>query len=355
MIYQSGCWSVELPGTWRGESPGDFSLFEAKPSLGVLMIMVREQGVILADQDLIDMAYQTVAPDVRLAPISLGLLSGFAATYEKDQLSWQVWWLRQGSVLVNISYNAYCETASSGQDAVMAIINSLRIDGIDDEMEFIDKNDDLKFVLEEHGLQSMVIENWVFPYGKLPGLRSLWYPEMTPRVGQLDIQVLCEKDVIIAESFAGGGEGDARYNDAFGKFLINSLHVFLAAFWDKDLEQITKKIWNINGREYTAFIGQFGMMHSGDMSGLIPETAFNEIEKAIKREKLTKPLHWIRTYVSNYDGKYVFESLLDNEIWPSGESVIKKIPWKKSDDFYSVRNFLILKQTGPYKWWRKFK
>jgi hypothetical protein len=85
------------------------------------------------------------------------------------------------------------------------------------------------------------------------------------------------------------------------------------------------------------------------VDGLIPETLFKKIENAIKREKLIKPLHWVRTFVGGIDGEYTFEALLDNEIWASGEIALKKVAWKKNDGFYSIRNFFILKQIGPNK------
>jgi hypothetical protein len=201
----------------------------------------------------------------------------------------------------------------------MAILASLRIEGVETIIEQIDKNEDLKCVLDAHRMESIIHDDWIFPYDKLPAVRCLWLPVVSPQVGLLEVHVLCEKGDIIAECFAGFGADDERYKYAFRSFMINSLPVFLAAFWDKHPERITKEMWKINGWDYMAYIGQFVTRNPEGVEGLIPETAFNKIENAIRREKLTKPLHWVRTYMRSVNGKYTFESLLDNEIWPSGE------------------------------------
>ena len=354
MIYKSECWSVELPPTWHGKACGSYSIFAADPPIGALMIMRREYIMTLTDHDLKKSA-QLMTPDLRLEQIRLGVLSGFTAKYQEDEMSWQVWHLRHGTWMLHIAYNVPCGTEPTEQEPVMAILTSLQIEGVETITEQIDKNEDLKCVLDAHGMESIVHDDWIFPYDKFPAVRCLWLPVVSPQTGVLEVHVLCENDDVIAEAFAGFGADDERYKDAFGSFMANSLHVLLAAFWDKHPERITKEMWKINGWDYTAYIGPFGTRNPEGVEGLIPETAFNEIKNVIKREKLTKPLHWIRTFVGCVDGKFTFEALFNNENWPSGEIVLNKIHWKKLDSFYSVRNFLILKQIGTNKWWQKIK
>jgi hypothetical protein len=254
--------------------------------------------------------------------------------------------------MVSIHGPATYEVASPEQDAIMSILNSLQIEGID---AIIDKNEDLKCVLEASGMESILHDDWIFPYDKLPALRCVWIPKENDSFGTLEVQVLCEKDAIIVERFSAIGSPEHGYKEAFSYFMRNFLDVLLAAFWNKYPERIQKKIWKINGWNYEAFIGHITFRSSNREDGFVPDGLFSKIEKAIQREKLTKPLHWIKVSACQHAGKHAFEASLDNRVWKPVKSALKSLIWKKMDDYYDLKNLIILKQIDPNKWWQRIQ
>jgi hypothetical protein len=90
----------------------------------------------------------------------------------------------------------------------------------------------LKRLFEAHDISCTVEDQWVVPNNALPAIRALWYPQETN--GRLDIQVLLKGGVFIEECFAGVGDNNKAFSDAFQNFMINSFHVLLAALWDKN-------------------------------------------------------------------------------------------------------------------------
>lgn len=202
----------------------------------------------------------------------------------------------------------------------------------------------LSKLFEDHGLTCVVQEDWILPNAEPPALRGLWYPAQSS--GQLDIQVLVHDNVIIGESFAGFGEGESGLQDALVNFTANSLHVLLAALWGKnDPEQVTTEPWLINGRHYTAYVGNFGTRASAGVMPDVPTNLFALIEEAIKSETLTDDIHWFRLFFCNVANEFTFEALKDNNIWEKGITCLESVPLRRDDGYYSVRLFLVLRSA----------
>jgi len=202
-------------------------------------------------------------------------------------------------------------------------------------------------LLESHGLAFTTHEDWVVPYDKLPAIRALWHPgEPT---GRLDVQVINEDQSIIEECFAGFDTGNGALHDAFENFTRNSFHVLLAAVWDvNDPDQVTVEHWEIGGKPFTAYIGNYGTRSADGITPRIPDTLFADIERAIRDETLAGDLHWFRLFFANFSGSPTFEALMDNEVWAAGRRCLEAAPWVKSDGYYSVRLFLMLRaQSHP--------
>ena len=192
---------------------------------------------------------------------------------------------------------------------------------------------------------SHVENEWVVPLGKLPAIRATWYPREDS--GRLEIDVLLEDERLINECFAGIGSGREGISDALQNFCVNSFHVLLAAFWGvNDPDQVMTEKWSIHGKEYTAYIGNFGTRGSADVEPIIPDGLFESVENAIKKEPLQEKLSWFRCFFCDVSGAHTFEALRDNEVWESGLSALKSLPWAKTDGYFSVRNFLIIKANS---------
>ncbi|WMW80099.1 DUF6348 family protein [Undibacterium cyanobacteriorum] len=213
-------------------------------------------------------------------------------------------------------------------------------------MEANSLNPTLSELLRGHNVAHEESGGWLAPYGQLPAIRANWYPK--DGSGVLQIDVLLQDKRIIEECFAGFGEGERAIADAFQNFCVNSFHVMLAAFWNiKDENQVTIEAWEIGAKHYTAYIGNFGRRCIDDCPPEPPTQLFMEWENAIKSEVAQEKMQdtsWFRFYFGDIRGDQIFEALKENQVWGAGLTALKSMHWEKSQEFYSVRNFMILKE-----------
>ena len=202
----------------------------------------------------------------------------------------------------------------------------------------------LSELLSRHGLDCTREREWIVPNGQLPAIRAKWYPR--EKSGQLDVQVLLEKGRIIEECFAGIGRGPAGFADALKNFMINSLHVLLSSLWDiTDDQQVLIENWEVGGRQFTAYIGNFGRRASGGLRVEVPQDLFATIEERIRHEYLLGDVHWFRHFFCSLSGEPTYEALKDNVPWEAGMAGLKGIAWPEIEGFYSVRNFIVLRSA----------
>ena len=202
-------------------------------------------------------------------------------------------------------------------------------------------------LLQAHDLNVVEYKDWLLVEEQLPALSASTqnfkeFDNGTSTI-RLDITVLLGDKKVIWESFAGIGKDElSATQNAFQSFVTNSLHVFLSAFWKiDDVEQVGIEEWEIQGKLWKAYIGNFGCKGEYD----IPEDLFSTIEEQIKNEDLEGDIHWFRIYYANtLSGDNLIETLKDNEEWPELGDKLKLISWKPSDKFYSLRNFIMLKR-----------
>jgi len=197
-------------------------------------------------------------------------------------------------------------------------------------------------LFQRHGLVSHRRDAWVLPNAELPAIRGAWHPGDTH--GRLDMQVVVRKGVVIEESFAGIGAGDAGLKDGLQNFTINSFHVLLSALWSQhDPEQVNTEAWTVGSRRFSAFIGNVGTRSSTCVTPSIPADMMPRLEAAIRSESLEQDVHWFRFYVASVKGEFMFEALKDNEPWPAGAGAWASCGWLPSDLFYSARLFMVLR------------
>lgn len=213
-------------------------------------------------------------------------------------------------------------------------------------MEQSEVNAHLGELLKAHDLDISTEGDWLVPNNSLPAIRCIWSEDTENGTGRLDVHVLIGDGVMIEECFAGVGEGQTGFLDGLQNFAVNSFHVLLAAFWDKnDPEQVMTEQWEVGGDNYTAYVGNFGTRATEGIHPGVPEETFNIIEKAIQTAQIEDELCWIRTFFCNIGEERTYEALINNEVWSNGENALKSIEWPKSDAYYSVRNFLILRKN----------
>ncbi len=165
---------------------------------------------------------------------------------------------------------------------------------------------------------------------------------------QLDILVEIFDGRVLIESFAGiGNSQDEAISNSLENFIYNSLHVLLNAFYDVKDEQISDEKWQINGKNWQAIIGGFAVKKFEEIPVKVPETVFPTFENLIKRQTLFKDVHWFRLFYAQQNKKFLdCETLFDNDIWSEANKELEKLDWESAESYYSVRNFLILKNDS---------
>lgn len=199
-------------------------------------------------------------------------------------------------------------------------------------------------LLESHGIECTTHNDWIVQNSELPAIRATWFPG--PSSGRLNVQAFVREGMTIEECFAGIGEGTVGLHDALTNFTVNTFHVLLAALWNqKDETQVTTEDWSIGGRQYTAFIGNFGTRGSEGVIADVPTDLFAQVESVIKLNSLMGDLHWFRFFFCNVAGQRTFEALKDNETWDLGTRCLKGVQWVDTTGYYSVRLFVVLRAS----------
>jgi hypothetical protein len=200
----------------------------------------------------------------------------------------------------------------------------------------------IEAIFKVHGFDPKKQEDWLLPTGELPAIKAFWYPKATETVGQLTIEIFVNDETSIIESFAGYGE--KKFESALENFIKNALPLYLAAFWGYDSENISIDTWELNGEQYLAFIGDYGVINPKEEFS-IPEDYLEVMYDAIEAEELGNDYHWFNLFYANFDAQNRHaEALKENETWDAGTQAITSLDWLKVYDYYSVRQSIILKK-----------
>ena len=169
-------------------------------------------------------------------------------------------------------------------------------------------------------------------------------------VVQVDICVEIECDGrAIFESFVGWGQSPPEaVSQAMNCFSIDCFHVLLAALFDKvDEQQVEIQEWEIAGTPRQVTIGPLRTRGKAPVhaeQGQKLTECLDWLRTALKRHAFSRGIHWARFFYAQEAGRLIScEALRDNETWQELESEMAELEWPVSEEFYSVRNFLIIK------------
>ena len=206
----------------------------------------------------------------------------------------------------------------------------------------------LQAVMQAHGVDLVPYSGWLVTDNGFPAMRGNWLHQIgNQEIGRLDVQVLLDNDQTIGESFAGLGDGRARYEDALQNFQLGSVPVMLSALWGKPQEKVLVESWFSAETAWTVHVGDYVTRCLGPDGIVFPSNLLDVIKDSLMRAALEPGRHWLRTFYSDPGaGDPVIEVLLDNEKWLSGEVALMTADWLSSDYYYSLRNFLILETQG---------
>ena len=202
-------------------------------------------------------------------------------------------------------------------------------------------------LFKTHGFTSEEYEGWIIPQGSDYAMKGYWYPMATETTGQLTIEIFINSEMIMVESFSGLGESAVeRLKNAFSSFVHHDFSVLLLSIWNKEANSITKEHWKINDKIYEAYIGTQGIINYDKEKTLeIPITYNERIKTVISDEPLDKEFHWFTFFYANLNGlDSSAEVLKDNIKWIGGEKALTTLSWRRSNHYYAVRQFVVLKR-----------
>ncbi|QHT65566.1 hypothetical protein GXP67_02245 [Rhodocytophaga rosea] len=215
-------------------------------------------------------------------------------------------------------------------------------------MEKENINLELLDLLQQHGIQAALVNGQV---------KVKTHPQLTidsqvnfqeyPQGVASQLDVLVETpDQQIVECFGDIGETkqQARQNN-IKNFCRNSFHPLIACFFDYPIQDINVETWQIDSQTYQVYIGNYGTKSNAGVVKGIPDTLFSQLENYIKQIPFNQSYHWIRWYIRYNQGVVdPIEFLIDNQPDEGGSKVIEAIQWPRSDGYYSVRQFILLKK-----------
>jgi len=205
----------------------------------------------------------------------------------------------------------------------------------------------IKELFTTYDFESEKYEGWIIPNGSDYAMKGYWYPTATTNAGQLTIEVFINSEMIIVESFSGIGDSDKeRLKNAFSSFVHHDFSVMLLSIWKKESQTITEERWEIGEESYVAYIGSHGILNYDREKSLeIPSSYRERIKTIISKEVLEKEFHWFTFFYANLNGlDSSAEVIKDNIKCISGEKSLKTLPWKRSNHYYAVRQFVLLKK-----------
>ena len=212
-----------------------------------------------------------------------------------------------------------------------------------------DINEQLLEILGQFNLQFNKIEDFYFVDEKFPGITGQVF-EMERYedsvIIQVDIHVLLPHQTII-ESFVGHALSvEEAMAEALEQFQVNVMHVLIEAFWE-DAKHVENGVgleqWEINGHRWQVVVGNYGYKGNLPIDEIVLDELFDVIKSEIHSLPLEEDIYAIRSVYTNVgDGRKVTEALLNNEEFISLEDKIAKLPWRDAEEYYSVRNFILV-------------
>ena len=208
-------------------------------------------------------------------------------------------------------------------------------------------------LFKTHGFESEDHEGWIIAEGSDYAMKGYWYPEATENTGQLTIELFIDSEMIMVESFAGLGESASeRLKSAFGSFLHHSAPTFLLAVWGVASSEVQTQTWSVGSETFTAYIGTKGVINYDKTKALeIPSNYEEKVKELILSESsdkafTSKAYHWFNIFYANMNGLDTYAEMIKNNVkWNTGERMLKSLSWARSNHYYAVRQFVILKKV----------
>jgi hypothetical protein len=222
-------------------------------------------------------------------------------------------------------------------------------------MPEINLNQNLVEILTEHGIESTSDNEFIYVNlsSRIKFKARAIYQKINNLISsQLDVMVVTDTGECIIESFGDWGKDlNTVINKNLLNFSMSSLHPILTAFGTTDIQtvqQVTIEEWEINGYNYTAYIGNLVPKTNSSNPNLKPPAEFFEaIVDGINSRAVNNEIHWFRGYYLQSAGEIkASEFLMDNVDITNNYPIFSSIPVIPDVEIYSCRNFIILKRIS---------
>ncbi len=162
---------------------------------------------------------------------------------------------------------------------------------------------------------------------------------------ELEFRIRLPDQREIVEYVAGSGATlQQAENDAKLNFALTTFHVIYGGFLNpKDMHYAEEPITN-NGQLRLLAIGD--TMTRGQSTNSSPEmfALRDHFRKIISAYPLSPHVHWIKIIYANHHARTMLCSVtLDNEDCPALTESVQKLPWPKPEEFYMVKQFIVVK------------
>lgn len=164
----------------------------------------------------------------------------------------------------------------------------------------------------------------------------------------IEVHVALPDGRVIDECFMGiAGDEHSAIGAGVVEFFHSDLHVFTHSLFRAAADdQILVEDWTIRGVPYEVSIGA-ATLRGERPEALDPWVPFAMLEDAVRASDLAADVHWIRIFYGHHAGETIaVEVLLDNEHWVTVERQMAAFDWPRSDNYYSIRIFLMLRRLG---------
>jgi len=211
-------------------------------------------------------------------------------------------------------------------------------------------NQELEELILGHGYDVETIGNKIKPNFEVPIYFETWfYPRLEGEglQSRLDVGVTLPNGLELYEAFSDFGKSERDViNNNLTNFARGTLHVMLDAF-NATKKYSDKETWTIQGQKWNVFIGDYNIKKASAIKSVeIPPNLFELIEEILYEQELTEEYYFIRCFYAHYKQSVMAsEFMINNKNIEYAEEKIAKLDWMSSENFYSVREFLILKKS----------
>ena len=206
----------------------------------------------------------------------------------------------------------------------------------------------LETLLQAHGVQTIEHNDWVTQNGEFPAFRGTHF-EGTPEnpIAALDIEVMFEPESLMSETFAAIGDNtDQTVADALTQFSTSTLHPILSLACNiHDDQQTMLEKWPLgNGRLADVAIGNIATRFSKNFTVPPPPNWLTTLQQAANKISTGNRFNWISAYSFRMGEEPPTQSLkLNNEDWPAGLELMRKLDWPVSEGWYGMRLFILIR------------